>query len=77
MCGFVLRPFTRRRYPVAWGLLCKPCQQRQDNGAEDGKKDQFPDNVKQKRHGARFDEVAVCRSSIRVDYTADQVTLLP
>jgi hypothetical protein len=57
---------------IASGPSCKPCQQRQDDASEDGKKDQFPDDMQQKRHEARSEgEVAVCRSSIRADYTAD------
>jgi len=74
MRPFVLWPFMQRRPRslIAFGIFRKPCQQRQDDDAEDGKKDHFPDDVQQKRHwGPLRLGVAVCRSSITADYTAD------
>jgi hypothetical protein len=45
----------RARNLIAFGIFRKPCQQRQDADAEDGKKNQFRDNVQQKRHLVRSD----------------------
>jgi hypothetical protein len=40
---------------IAFGIFRKPCQQRQDDDTEDGKKNHFPDDVQQKRHWVRSD----------------------
>jgi hypothetical protein len=54
---FVLWPFVQRRSRnlIAFVIFRKPCQQRQDADAEDGKENQFPDDMQQKRHRVRSD----------------------
>jgi len=57
MRSFVFWPFVQRRSRslIAFGIFRKPCQQRQDANAEDGKKNQLRDDVQQKRHWVRSD----------------------